>query len=87
MVSYKIKWDSGALKDLKKIDQKKVKSILKKVGELAKNPLMGKPLKGEFQDYRRLRVGQYRVIYSVIKKIITIQILRVGSRGSVYKNK
>jgi mRNA interferase RelE/StbE len=87
MVSYKIKWDSRALKDLKKIDQKKVKSILKKVGELAKNPLMGKPLKGEFQDYRRLRVGQYRVIYSVIKKIITIQILRVGSRGSVYKNK
>ena len=87
MVSYKIKWDSRALKDLKKIDQKKVKSILKKVGELAKNPLMGKPLKGEFQDYRRLRMGQYRVIYSVIKKIITIQILRVGSRGSVYKNK
>ena len=87
MVSYKIKWDSRALKDLKKIDQKKVKSILKKVGELAKNPLMGKPLKGEFQDYRRLRVGHYRVIYSVIKKIITIQILRVGSRGSVYKNK
>lgn len=87
MVSYKIKWDSRALKDLKKIDQKKVKSILKKVGELAKNPLMGKPLKGEFQDYRRLRVGQYRVIYSVIKKIITIQILLVGSPGSVYKNK
>ena len=87
MVSYKIKWDSRALKDLKKIDQKKVKSILKKVGELAKNPLMGKPLKGEFQDYRRLRVGQYRVIYSVIKKIITIQILRVGYLGSVYKNK
>jgi len=48
---------------------------------------VGKPLKGEFQDYRRLRVGQYRVIYSVIKKIITIQILRVGPRGSIYKNK
>ncbi len=87
MVSYKIKWDSRALKDLKKINPKKVKSILKKVGELAENPLVGKPLKGEFQDYRRLRVGQYRVIYSVIKKIITIQILRVGPRGSIYKNK
>ncbi len=87
MVSYKIKWDSRALKDLKKINPKKVKSILKKVGELAENPLVGKPLKGEFQDYRRLRVGQYRVIYSVIKKIITIQILRVGLRGSIYKNK
>ena len=87
MVSYKIKWDSRALKDLKKINPKKVKSILMKVGELAENPLVEKPLKGEFQDYRRLRVGQYRVIYSVMKKIITIQILRVGSRGSIYKKK
>ena len=87
MVSYKIKWDSRALKDLKKIDPKNVKSILKKVGELANNPLKGKPLKGEFQNYRRLRVGQYRIVYSIIKKIITIQILRVGSRGSIYKNK
>jgi mRNA interferase RelE/StbE len=48
---------------------------------------LGKPLKGEFQNYRRLRVGQYRIVYSIIKKIITIQILRVGSRGSIYKNK
>ena len=87
MVSYKIKWDSRALKDLKIIDPKNVKPILKKVGELAENPLVEKPLKGEFQDYRRLRVGQYRVIYSVMKKIITIQILRVGSRGSIYKKK
>ncbi|MBT3299047.1 MAG: type II toxin-antitoxin system RelE/ParE family toxin [Candidatus Marinimicrobia bacterium] len=87
MVSYKIKWDSRALKDLKKINPKKVKSILMKVGELAENPQLGKPLKGEFQNYRRLRVGQYRIVYSIIKKIITIQILRVGSRGSIYKNK
>jgi mRNA interferase RelE/StbE len=87
MVSYKIKWDSRALKDLKKIDKRNVKPILKKVNELVEAPLLGKPLKGEFQNYRRLRVGQYRVIYSVLKKIITVQILRVGSRGSVYKKK
>ena len=87
MVSYKIKWDSRALKDLKKIDKRNVKPILKKMNELADDPLLGKPLKGEFKNYRRLRIGQYRVIYSVIKKIITVQILRVGSRGSVYKKK
>ena len=87
MVSYKIKWDSRALKDLKKIDKRKVRPILKKVNELAENLQLGKPLKGEFQNYRRLRFGQYRVIYSVLKKIITIQILRVGSRGSIYKKK
>ncbi len=85
MVSYKIKWDSRALKDLNKIDKKKVKPILKKVNELAEDPLLGKPLKGEFQNYRRLRIGQYRAIYSVLKKIITVQVLRVGSRGSIYK--
>ncbi len=87
MVSYKIKWDSNALKDLKSIEKSKVKTILKKVNELTEDPQLGKPLKGEFQNYRRLRVGQFRVIYSVIKEVITVQILRVGSRGSVYKKK
>lgn len=87
MVLYKIKWDSRALKDLNKIDQKHVAPILKKINELADSPFLGKPLKGEFQIYRRLRIGQYRVIYSVLKEIITIQILPVGSRGVVYKKK
>lgn len=87
MVSYKIKWDSRALKDLKKIDENKVIPILKKVNELAENPHLGKPLKGEFQNYHRLRIGQFRVIYSIEKKIITVQILRVGSRGTIYKKK
>jgi mRNA interferase RelE/StbE len=85
MASYKIKWDSQAKKDLNKIDKKGAKAILKKVSGLGEDPLKGKPLKGEFKKYRRLRVGKYRVIYSVLKKIITVQILHVGSRGSVYK--
>ncbi len=86
MASYKIKWDSRAKKDLNRIDKKRAKAILIKVGDLAEDPLKGKPLKGEFKKYRRLRVGKYRVIYSVLKKIITVQILQVGSRGDVYKN-
>ncbi len=86
MASYKIKWDFRAKKDLNRIDKKRAKAILIKVGDLAEDPLKGKPLKGEFKKYRRLRVGKYRVIYSVLKKIITVQILQVGSRGDVYKN-
>lgn len=85
MVSYKIKWDSRAVKDLNKINKKEVKAILKKISDLAEEPLKGKPLKGQFKDYRRLRVGHNRVIYSIYKKIITVQILRVGSRENIYK--
>jgi len=36
---------------------------------------------GEF----RLRVGSYRVIYAVLENILTVQVIRVGNRGDVYK--
>ncbi|NOZ74193.1 MAG: type II toxin-antitoxin system RelE/ParE family toxin [FCB group bacterium] len=82
-----IKWDSRAVKDLRSIDREQVKVILKKISELANDPFQGKQLRGQFQHYRRIRIGNYRVIYSVLKEFITIQILRIGSRGKVYKRK
>lgn len=82
-----IKWDSRAVKDLRSIDRAQVKVILKKISELADDPFQGKQLRGQFHHYRRIRIGDYRVIYSVLKEFITIQILRVGSRGKVYKRR
>ena len=41
-------------------------------------PLTNRP--GAF----RLRVGGYRVIYSIEQKILTILVLTVGNRGDIY---
>ena len=45
-----------------------------------------KKIKGKKTDYYRIRLGDYRVIYTLINgKIIVIVTLVAGSRGDIYK--
>jgi mRNA interferase RelE/StbE len=45
-----------------------------------------KKIKGKHNDYFRIRLGDYRVIYTIInRKIIVISTLLAGSRGDIYK--
>jgi len=86
MASCKIQWDTRALKELRKIPKESATRILIAVKSLAENPLLGQPLKGAFQGFRKLRVGEFRVIYSFLKDIAIIQILRVAHRREVYRS-
>ncbi len=51
-----------------------------------KLPLVGdiRPLEGTPGNYR-LRVGTFRVIYTVEQEIVTVRVLDAGNRGDVYK--
>jgi mRNA interferase RelE/StbE len=50
---------------------------------LMKEPLFaGKPLRRSLRGHRKLRIGDYRVIYRVEKD--TILILKIGHRKEVY---
>ncbi len=45
-----------------------------------------KRIKGKRNDYYRIRLGGWRVIYGIINgKIVVITTLLAGSRGDVYK--
>ena len=45
-----------------------------------------KRIKGKRNDYHRIRIGGYRVIYTIINgKIIVVNTLLAGPRGDVYK--
>ena len=43
-----------------------------------------KPLGGADATYR-LRVGSYRVVYTVKEDVLTVVVLTAGNRGDVYK--
>jgi len=43
-----------------------------------------KPLHGSSDDYR-LRVGDYRIIFSKGNKYLLIKIIEIAPRGEVYK--
>ena len=45
-----------------------------------------KRIKGKRNDYYRIRIGNYRVVYAIINgKIIVITTVLAGPRGDVYK--
>ena len=45
-----------------------------------------KRVKGKHNDYFRIRIGGYRVVYAVINgKIVVISTILAGPRGDVYK--
>lgn len=54
-------------------------------GRLLADPLhYGDPLKKSLAGYRKLRVGDYRVIYKLEKN--TIHILKIGHRKEIYSH-
>ena len=80
---YKIEWKEHAIKDIEKLEGTVVRRVIKKVDELSEDPFSKdiKRLKGS-NDYR-LRVGDYRVIFSIDQDII--QILKAGHRRNIYE--
>jgi len=79
---FQIDWKEHAIENLNKLETPVSQRIFKKVEELADNPFSKdiKRLKGS--EYFRLRVGDYRVIFSIEGNLITI--LMVGHRKNIY---
>ena len=83
-MGYKVTYKSSVMHDLKKLSKAEARRVLNKIEkELSKNPRSNPLLKGRFAGLRRLRTGDYRVIYIILEQDVLI--LRVGHRKDVYK--
>ena len=51
---------------------------------LAGNPFAGKALKWDLKGLYSYRVGDYRIIYHMVKKTLVIEIIKVMHRREVY---
>lgn len=83
-MKYSVDYKSSVARDLKKLDKGEAKGILAKLErQLFHNPGAGEPLKGEFAGLFRLRIGNYRVIYSKTQKGSLV--LRIAHRKEAYR--
>ena len=86
---YTLKFLGRTLQDLRKIDLPFQKIIKEKLLILAENPAILKnntrKLTGTKEDYYRLRIGSYRVIYEKRDKELIILIIRIGHRREIYQ--
>ena len=86
MASYAITWRKSTKKDLRKIRPDDVPGIIEAVERLAENPLPDgcTKLAGSQHTYR-VRIGDYRVIYDVIARVLVVEVIRVAHRKDVYR--
>jgi mRNA interferase RelE/StbE len=81
----KIEWTEGAIEDLEELDRVVARRVLKKITWFSKNfeQLVPEPLSAEFKGTYKLRVGDWRVVYTVEGRTVIIQF--VGHRREIYK--
>jgi mRNA interferase RelE/StbE len=86
MDSYKIEWKRSAARELKKLPRDVVPRILQAVERLSQDPYPAgaRKLVGSEHAYR-IRVGVYRIVYSVLASVFVVEIVRVGHRKDVYR--
>ncbi len=79
---YDVKWDEKAIEKLGKLEPYVSQRIIKKVKELSLDPFLKDIKRLGGSNGFRLRVGDYRVIFSINENII--EILKVGHRKNIY---
>ena len=84
---YKLKYRRSARNYIARLPLTSKTAIVNKLHKLADNPddpeLDISILKGRVGF--RLRIGKYRVIYSRYDDILVIEIVKIRSRGDIYK--
>jgi mRNA interferase RelE/StbE len=46
----------------------------------------GLPLRRNLKGLMKLRVGDYRIIYSIEKQTVTVHVIKIGHRREVYED-
>jgi mRNA interferase RelE/StbE len=81
---YTLLFDKKFKADLKKLDTSVRDRILRKVFQLEKYPELGKHLIAI--DLWSLRIGKYRVLYTLKKNELQVLVLTVDHRRKAYEN-
>jgi len=89
MNEIKIRYSKDAIKFLSKLDRKSIARIREAIAGLACVPPIGdiKVMQGYGDGRKRLRVGQWRVIYRYENEetVEIIFVIDIGNRGDIYK--
>ena len=82
---HKLEWTEDAIEDLQKLDRFITQRILKKITWFSQHfdNIIPEPLSGDFTGTYKLRIGDWRVVYTIEQDVIVIQ--AVGHRREVYR--
>ena len=84
-VSYSVRIKRSAAKELSRLPQHARLLLIRAIDRLAEQPLAGSSLKGGLRGLRRIRVGDYRVVYELLNDELVVLVVRVAHRREAYR--
>ncbi|HNQ18403.1 MAG TPA: type II toxin-antitoxin system RelE/ParE family toxin [Smithellaceae bacterium] len=83
-MAFNITYKKSVIKDISRLDKKEARRIIDKIeADLSDGAESYPVLKGDFAGLRKMRVGDYRVVFTIIDN--SVLVLRVGHRREIYK--
>ncbi len=85
-----IEYSEQARRQLRKLDntaQTAIERFVRRLPEYPNPRSVGKALKGQFAGLWRYTVDDYRLICSIHDNVLIVEIVKIGHRRDVYKNK
>ena len=84
-MSYSVQIKRSAAKELARIGKPYRLRLVRAIDALAGDPFKGSALKGERRGLRRIRTGDYRIVYEVQQDVLVVLVVRVAHRREVYR--
>ena len=85
MESYKIEIKKSAAKELSRLPKKELIKVVEKIKLLSDEPRPSGCKKLSGDEKYRIRIGSYRVLYSIEDEILIVYVVKIGHRKEVYK--
>ena len=85
-MTYSIEIKQSAQKELAKLPRSIADKVIKHIRLLADDPRPNGCKKLVAADYTyRIRINDYRVVYSIFDQQLVIQVIKIGHRKAIYK--
>ena len=84
-IRYTVRLKASAERSLSKLPRELQARILSKLDDLAINPFLAGAAKLHGENAYRIRVGDYRIVYDVMRDKLIVLVIRIGHRREVYR--
>lgn len=85
MADYSVYLREDVNKDLRRIPQVDVARIMQRIESLGDDPRPPGAEKLSTRERWRIRQGDYRIVYEIQDRVLTVWVVKVGHRRDVYR--
>jgi mRNA interferase RelE/StbE len=84
---YTVEVRPSARKQLNDIEGQDRARVLRRIAELADNPRPHGTVKLTGSDEWRIRIGNYRVVYTIADDVLVVTVVEIGHRREIYRSR